>query len=259
VREPGVSRGTTAFEGHTMISNRMRYVEPYAGFSGLFEFQQASSDFGRTESIASLVNHPPFVGTMLLGLMVTPWEDREAFERLSFDFRFQGEYHSQGRDYSELFDALGSSDDPSLRLPEWTGYTAGNTAQGQPISVVDETSSKNYFTGITEVAAYGSYRGSAALTWQAARMFRIQLGMGYRYDQSHVITADQHCNPDLTSQASTAGPCKVVTALTGGSTRTTPTGAPNPNFRPVINGTGRRFFVDDSGTLDFFSSATLMF
>ena len=42
----------------------------------------------------------------------------------TFDVRLEGKYHSEGRDYSELFDALGSSTAPSLRQPQWAAYQA---------------------------------------------------------------------------------------------------------------------------------------
>ena len=111
-REPGVSRGTTALELHTFLSKRIKYIEPYGGFRALFEFQNESSDYGQTDLKGSLVNHPPLRGSMILGLNVIPWEIRDQYQRVTFDFRFTGTYVSEGRDYSELFDALGSTDAP---------------------------------------------------------------------------------------------------------------------------------------------------
>src|SRR5262249_31726207 len=35
-RDPGVTRGTVALEAHTILSKRVKYVEPYGGFSALF-------------------------------------------------------------------------------------------------------------------------------------------------------------------------------------------------------------------------------
>src|SRR5690606_5071264 len=102
-RDPGVSRGTTALELHTYVSKRVKYVEPYGGFSALLEFQNDSSDYGATDLEGSLVNRPPLRGSMIAGLEVIPWEVREKFQRISFDFRFTGTYVSEGRDYSELF------------------------------------------------------------------------------------------------------------------------------------------------------------
>jgi hypothetical protein len=260
-RSPGVTRGTIGLEGHTIMSKRFKYVEPYGGFAALFEFQQNSSDYGLTDLEGSLVNHPPFVGSMILGLMVIPWENREKFSRLTFDARLTGRYHSEGRDYSELFDALGSSDAASLRQPQWAkymanpSYNAGSTDQNKKIySVIDPSSQKTYFTGLSDVAAYGSYRGSLAVTWQAASLFKLQVGFGFKHDQSHNISQDQPCNPDLNGDDTKAGPCSTKT-----SNPPKATGIPNPNYRPTVNGVGRRFYVDSSNTFDVFASAVLMF
>jgi hypothetical protein len=121
-RKPGVSRGTTALELHTYLSKRIKYIEPYGGFRALFEFQNESSDYGQSDLKGSLVNHPPLKGTMILGMNVIPWEMRDQFQRVTIDFRFTGTYVSEGRDYSELFDAIGSSDAPSLRYPNYASY-----------------------------------------------------------------------------------------------------------------------------------------
>src|SRR5690606_19191516 len=57
-RDPGVSRGVTGLEIHTYVSKRVKYVEPYGGFSALLEFQNGSSDYGATDLEGSLVNRP---------------------------------------------------------------------------------------------------------------------------------------------------------------------------------------------------------
>jgi hypothetical protein len=262
-RDPGVTRGTVALELRTLLSRRVKYVEPYGGFSALFEFQNESSDYGLTDLEGSLVNHPPIVGTMIFGLMIIPWENREKFGRLTFDLRFTGQYKSEGRDYAELFDALGSSDAETLRNPQWAEYKANPNFgdPNQPTSVVDEGSQKVYFTGLTDVQAYGSYRGSASVTWQASEFVKFTFGLGYRHDQAHGITGDQPCNPDLKQDgvagAQKAGPCKQGDETKG----ETPvaTGQPNPNYRPTVNAVGRRFVVDDSNTFDIFASGVVMF
>jgi hypothetical protein len=251
-RGAGVSRGTIAIEVHTLMSKRLKYVEPYGGFTALFEFQQDSSDYGISDVSQSLVNHPPLVGTMILGMMIIPWENREKFGRVTFDLRFQGQYHSEGRDYSELFDALGSSTASSLRQPVWSGYVSNPAGQ----SVVNTGSQKAYTTGLTDVLAYGSYRGSASVMWQANPYVKFQGGLGYGHDQGHVITGDAPCNPS-SKVAATAGPCHIGDASLGQSV--TPTGLPNPNYRQTIDDVGRRFWVEASNTFDLFFSAVVMF
>jgi hypothetical protein len=256
-RGAGITRGTIALEVHTLMSKRLKYVEPYGGFTALFEFQQGSSDYGLTDVSQTLVNHPPLVGSMIAGMMIIPWENREKFGRLTFDLRFMGQYHSEGRDYSELFDALGSSAASSLRQPQWSGYKANGgvpcTLTGPPCSVVDQNTQKVYTTGLTDVLAYGSYRGSASVMWQASEYVKFQFGVGYAHDQGHVITGDAPCNPSGNA-VGTSGPCHTT-----GSSSYNVTGVPNPNYRATINDVGRRFWVDASNTFDLFASAVVMF
>jgi hypothetical protein len=255
-RGPGVTRGTIALEVHTLMSKRVKYVEPYGGFTALFEFQQDSSDYGITDLNQSLVNHPPLVGTAILGMMIIPWENREKYGRLTFDLRVVGQYHSEGRDYSELFDALGSSAAPSLRNPQWAGYLANPNPAGAVASpsVIDTGSQKTYTTGLTDVLAYGSYRGSASVMWRASQYIKFQFGVGYGHDQGHVLTGDAPCNPNGGTVAN-SGSCHT----TSQSGAYVVTGVPNPNFRQSIDDVGRRFWVDASNTFDLFASGVVMF
>lgn len=258
-RSAGVSRGTTGLEMHTYVSKRIGYIEPYAGLAALFEFQNESSDYGETDLKGSLVNHPPLEGRLIAGLSVMPWEVREQFQRVTVDFRFTGRYRSEGRDYSELFDALGSSDAPSLRYPKFAEYqanpdtaTAGNTP-----SVVNPGSQKVYTTGITDVQQHGIYTISTTFTWQAGEYVKFNLGGGYTIVQGHSITFDQPCNPDFSNSVERSGPCRSRTQ--SGSTNSQVTGIPNPNYRAVVNAPGRRFRVADSSAFDAWVGATVMF
>ena len=259
-RDPGVSRGTTGLEIHPVVSRRIKYIEPYGGFRALFEFPVGKSDYGQTDLEGSLVNHPPLEGWMLMGMQIIPWENREQFQRLTFDVRAEGAYRSEGRDYSELFDALGSSDAPSLRRPNYASYHRNPdpaTAAEYP-SVVDPSSQRVYFTGLTDVQAHGKFRASGSATWQAGEYVKFQLGVGYTYVQPHFITMDQPCNPDFDKDTAQAGPCRNVSRA-GATSSFSATGIPNPNYRPVINHVGRRFKVDDVSVVDLWLNGIVMF
>jgi hypothetical protein len=251
-RKAGVSRGTTAVQLHTMISRRVKYIEPYGGFRALFEFQNSNSDYGNTDVKGALVNHPPLRGTMIFGLNVIPYEIREQFQRLAFDFRFTGTYVSEGRDYSELFDALGSSDAATLRYPNFAEFQGGGTG-----SVVNPNSQKVYFKGITDVQQHGVYTLSASVNWQVGEFVKFNVGGGYTVMQSHFITYDQSCNPDFTGDLTKAGPCKAK--KTDGSGEDEASGIPNPNYRKTINDPGHRFKVSGSNAFDAWINATVMF
>jgi hypothetical protein len=256
-RSPGVSRGTTALEAHTYLSRRIKYIEPYGGFRALFEFPNSSSDYGATDLKGSLVNHPPLRGTMLLGLNVIPWEIPEQFQRITIDFRFAGTYVSEGRDYSELFDALGSSDAPSLRTPNFSDYQKNPQPNASTPSVVNPQSQKVYFTGLTDVQQHGEYMLSTEFTFQAGEYVKFHLGGGYQIVQSHFITFDQACNPDFSGDIAKSGPCHSQSTAPGSAV--TASGIPNPNYRRTINDPGQRFKVDDAHAFDAWLNATVMF
>jgi len=256
-RQPGVGRGTTGLAFHTYLSRRVKYIEPYGGFDILLEFPNADSDYHQTDLKGSLVNHPPLRGTMTMGIAVMPWEIRDAFQRLTIDGRFSGTYVSEGRDYSELFDALGSSDAPSLRYPQFSEYMANPnaTAQNTYPSVVDPNSQKVYFTGLTDVQQHGEYTFTISTTYQAGEYVKFNVGGAYTLYQGHFITFDQACNPNFNNDPAQMGPCRTGDATNG----YTATGIPNPNYRKPINDPGRRFKVDDANGLDAWISATVMF
>jgi hypothetical protein len=256
-RKPGVSRGTTGLEFHTLLSRRIKYIEPYGGFRALFEFPTSSSDFGQTNLQGSLVNHPPLEGWVIMGMQVIPWENREAFQRVTFDGRVQGSYRSEGRDYSAMFDALGSTAAPSMRRPNYSDYRYSGDPQFQGTSVVDPASQKVYFSGITDVQAHGRFGAFGSVTWQAGEYIKFQFGMGYTYIQSHFITMDQPCNPDFKSDAGKAGPCHTSSATN--TAFGSATGIPNPNYRPQINHVGSRFKVDDNSMVDLWVNGVVMF
>jgi hypothetical protein len=252
-REPGISRGTNAIRLGTLVSNRFRYVEPYGGFWFMAEWQKANTDMGNYGDIEGIItNRPPIRGGLTGGIMVHPWENREQYQRFTIDMRFDATYVSQGRDYSPLFDALGTSNASSLVAPNPAEYRAnGVDAQGNVISV------GNYrrpiaFTGVTDVEAHGIFGGRVGFIVQAAQYIRFNLGVGLTHVQAHNISASDACNPDFTPSAGSAGRCR-----SGGTGSVT--GAPNPNHRPVLDLPGRRFRVAETMIWDAWVAGTIMF
>jgi hypothetical protein len=256
----GVSRGTTGLEVHTYLSKRIKYIEPYGGLKFLAEFPNQGSAFGQVDFKSSLVNTPPLEGTILTGIAIIPWEVKNTYQRATFDLRYSSTYRSEGRDYSEMFDALGSSAARSMRTPNWSNYVA---AQGNSdVSVADTNSKKAYFNGLTHVEQHLKNRLSAEFTWQAAKYMKLGIGVGYTFIQSHFLTNDQACNANNTGNASRSGPCRkdLITANgTASDTDYQVTGIPNPNYRATLNSVGSRFRVDDSSLVDTWLYATILF
>ncbi|HXX69079.1 MAG TPA: hypothetical protein VEK07_17965 [Polyangiaceae bacterium] len=246
-RGPGISRGMDGLVAKTIWSRRVGYVEPYTGLSVLAEFPQASSEYAKWNPPEDLQRIPPVVGSVALGLEVVPYEQRESFQKVSADFRVKAAYHSPGRDYSELFDALGSSEAASLRTPNPAAYMAGPNNTSVP-----NDNDQVYFSGITEQQAFGSVTVSASATWQAGEYIKFTLGSALSYEQSHLVTAADPCTPNGNTNAALAGPC--VNPQTE-----TPLGVPNPDHRDTIDSPGHRFYVDDAAVVDVWAMGIVMF
>ncbi len=243
--DPGISRGMDALVARSVWSRRFGYVEPYTGFWMQAEFPQERSDFGTYNPPNDLERSPPLLGSFALGLEVVPYEHLEQFQRLSADLRFKGTYHSPGRDYSELFDALGSTSAGSLRIPNPAAY------MGAPggTSVAKTGTEQVYFTGITEEQAYGSFTLSASATWQAGEYIKFTAGSGFTYAQSHLVTAADTCTPNNTDR-NLAGPCANASGVLG---------SPNPDHHDIIDLPGHRFSVDDTTIVDLWVMGVVMF
>jgi hypothetical protein len=253
--DPGISRGMNGINFTTVFSRRFGYLEPYTGFNFLAEFPRGNSNFGETNDVkGSLLNAPPIVGGFMLGTEVIPWEEREKFQRLIIDFRGRGDYHSPGREYTELFDALGSSTARSLRAPNPGGYTAGPDGTS---SVVDTSKTGVLFTGITDQDGFATLGGHTSVTWQAGEYVKFTAGAGLTFAQQHFITAAQFCNPNFTSDPLQAGPCHGV--VNGGTGPQPVTGIPNPNQRASIDTPGHRFSADNTTIVDLFLQGVVMF
>jgi hypothetical protein len=249
-RKAGVSRGTTGVELHGMLSRRFQQLEPYVGLGVLFELPGADSDFGPDRPWKEALSRRAGVS---LGAEIMPWEVVEQFQRLSVDFRVTGTYHARGRDYSELFDAIGSTNAPAYRRPSFAGYVPNGDPGVAAPSVVDPDSERVYATGITNVEAHGAYALRVLARWQAGRYVHFDLGGGWELTQRHVVTLGAPCSPGRSIDAEHAGPCAsadpALPAL----------GAPDPSYRAETDQPGHRFIVDTASTIDAWVGATVMF
>ena len=242
-------RPSTTIIARTVWSRRFGYVEPYTGF-----WLQARVPAGRAATSArttppnDLERMPPLLGSFTLGMEVVPYEHREQYQRLSADFRFKGTYHSPGRDYSELFDALGLVDRrrrcaSRTRRRTWAGPGGRASPRQAPRSV--------YFTGITEQQAYGSFTLSASATWQAGQYIKFTAGSAFTYAQPHLVTAADTCTPEQHGPHRGGRPCTSAERACSAS--------PNPDHHDLIDLPGHRFSVDDTTIVDLWVMGVVMF
>lgn len=248
--DAGVSRGTHAFRFESRMSRRYRYAEVYSGM--LFHFEWAGRADGKFSPSGSLAGYqnirPPIQGTFTAGIAFIPWENRQSWQRFTVDLRLAGTYVSEGRDYSPLFDALGSSQHPALAIDNLEGRPGSGGGTGGLRRVP--------FTGLTDVQAHGKIGGTVAIEMQAARYVRFRFGLDVQYITEHVITFSDGCNPG----ADVDGPNDVRSCLVNrDGTANQDEGLLNPHHRPVIDRAGNRFRLDGAVDLNLFVGASAQF
>lgn len=242
----GVSDGTHALTFETRMSHRFRYAEPYGGAGFTAQFRgRAGSAFAPGGALAGYRHvNPPLVAEFVAGMALVPWEHRGKSQRLSVDMRLQAQWVAQGRDYSPLFDALGTSNAPTLTSP---------TCEGAPTDPADCTGAPGGlrlvpFTGLTDVQAHGRIGGRVAVELQAARFVRFGFGGSLQYTTPHQITGTDRCNEN-------ASPRDAADPRIAGCAR----GIVDPHHRVILDTPGQRFSLGGQLRVDLFATMRAQF
>lgn len=255
--DAGVSTGTHALKIETRISRRYRYAEVYSGLGYTFQWAgRAQSRYegapvnGPTQGPGNLAGfqniRPPMLGTFTAGISFVPWEHRGRWQRFSIDLRGSLTYVSEGRDYSPLYDALGSSQNPYLtRYNLEQQLIDPNDPNATPLNPADPRLRRTYFNGLTDVQAHGRFGAMLALEMQAAQYIRFRFGTRLDYISGHALSFSDACNPNATGTRFQQATCA--------------NGIINPHHRAVIDLPGQRFYVDGGFQFDFFLQATAQF
>jgi hypothetical protein len=236
-RSPGISRGVHGLFVQTVISRRYGFFEPFLGIDLLAEIPGARLPqflYGGDRPFGQLSSLPPIKGGLTVGTEIVPWENREHWQRFAIDLRVRGEYHSQGRDFTPLFDALGTSNSVPLTAPAWS------VRDGQARAPMNAL----WFTGTTTVQSHAKLGAYFGLNMQASRHVRFVLAGSFLYTTPHAFTATDACNPNETSNnPADRGGCQ-------GSS------VPDPQHRIVIDSAGSRFRMSGDVTWDIAANLT---
>lgn len=240
--DPGVSRGNLVFHLETRISRRHRYVEPYVGLGATMELPTRSENRFRPGGDLAGYQHtiPPIVGDLVAGAAFIPWENLPRFQRMVIDLRATGSYVSNGRDFSPLYDALGTSGATGLITP--------NCEDGGDLAGCPAGTPQVPFNGMTDTLAYGRIGGRAAIEIQAARYVTFSIGSSIVFQTAHSITSSDVCNANVAGMGPPrAGAVDCVSGIF------------NPHYHDTIDEPGRRFELAGSWVVDLFARAIAQF
>jgi len=251
----GISRGTNALRIETRGSHRYRYLEPYAGLAFQVEWPAASDRFfipsGDLDGVVNSI--PPLLGEATVGVAVIPWEQRARHQRFTIDFRGTFAYISEGRSWSPLFDALGTSSLPGLTNP--VCETSEGTGEMCPIA--DASRRKGFFYGLTDTQSHARIGGRIAVEMQAARYVKFGFAAGLSYTTAHLLSFADACNPNIDPVSPGLDPDgNALPDPRAGNCRS---GIINPNYRETIDLPGRRFRLDGAMTFDLSATITAQF
>lgn len=234
----GISRGVNEIAFGTRLSRRYGLFDPYFGFEALLGFPQEGTAYKITNNAAGQINDmPPIVGTLSFGLELVPWEVVEDYRKLSICLGGVGKYHSEGREHTPLFDALGMS--PYFNTQDYVDFNGDGEYEGDG-SEEDLATREGVWTGMTDVENYATFYGTIFAMIQPAKYVKFKLGFNVGHETEHFITKTDQCPAD---KMLSDGTCQMY----------------NWGHRPAIDTPGYRFRIEETLIWSFFVDAIAMF
>jgi hypothetical protein len=240
----GVGRGVHEIHFGTRLSRRIsRLFDPYFGVDAIVGFPKgdhSDTDFFASEEKAGQINTlPPIRGTMDVGFEIIPWEQKSKHQRLVIGLGGGATYNSEGREYTPLYDALGTSDyflDSS--------YFVDFNGNGQN-DAGDERKAAQRWTGMTDIENYVTIFGNAFVLVQPAKYIKFRIGGRWAHETEHFITKTDMCSIGL------------IESVTGSSKEECENY--NYGYRPELDTPGARFKAVKTFVGDFYLNVTAMF
>ncbi len=182
VGNTGVGEGFYDIGLYSTISRRaLQIFEPFFNLHGNFRFGAESGlfkNYGATQGRD--VDPGNQIGSQF-GLTVVPWEDIKEDKRFEIEGGFGMDYIFRGREYTEIWEALASADNPCQAA---TGCV--NTLHSRSDPGADGKLTQT--DGITTVEPYGRFAGWAAVHYQPIKYFQISAKVGWMRETAHFLT-----------------------------------------------------------------------
>ncbi len=233
----GVGYGLHELTLYSTISRRaLQIFEPFVNVHFTPVRQGSSTGLFQSYGQTQRYVNPGITGGASAGLTLVPWENLARDERLEVEGGFSMDYIARGREYSEIWEALGAASNPCK-----PGEGCSNVLYSK--SDVDPSTGKPRRTdGITEVESYGRFQGWAAIHYQPIKYFQLSAKFGYATETPHYITYGDY-GVDLDGH-------EVNQSNTNGVNEFSPV------FLPSVDQPGQRLRVINVGTTMLMFSAT---
>ena len=188
----GVGLGLNQLRLEVTASRRMAFAEPYFGFWGNLKFPSANTLFVNYNQDTQKHISPGHDVGILVGTEFFPWDnprpDGKKDQYFSIDVGFSAMYTFQGRDYTDLFDALGTSNSPLLA---YTRQSQNPDVVQNPLVPSQNIADPNVLqrsNGITDVAPFGTFTVWSGFNLQPVEFFELSFRFTYTRQTAHLLT-----------------------------------------------------------------------
>ena len=198
----------------TAVSARfMPWFEPYFRLAGNFRVTGADTffeEFGNTQTLAA----PGHQLKIALGLDLIPYENVGKEEFFAIDLGADIVYQFEGREYTALYEALGSSscDPGDDQAPcDLTTFTRGD--------IDPATGERRKTDGLTDIEQYATVRGLFGFRWQMWKHIQLRFLGWIGHETAHFLTtADAGKDLDNLNQVEASNSQCVAGSPTDAST-----------------------------------------
>jgi hypothetical protein len=241
--DSGVSRGVHEIRFGTRLSRRIGIFDPHFGVDAMVGFPRPGTketDFYAGDSKSGQINTmPPITGTMDVGMEIIPWEMPAKNRRLVISAGLGATFFSEGREYTPLYDALGTSEYFQPEDGKFVDFN-GNGAEDPADDSGSEADAAKKWTGMTDVENYASIFGQLFVLVEPAKYIKFRIGGKWAHETQHFITKTDMCAIDISN---TDGGCDSY----------------NYGYRPELDAPGMRFRAEGTFVGTFFADLTAMF
>jgi hypothetical protein len=177
----GVGRGVHTLTLGTAMSRRFEHVDPYFSLSGSL-FVPSSSSLFKDYKFAQEEIGPGGVGKFEVGAEIVPFEQvGRRYVKVFIDLGLGAEYHAEGRDYTDLFDAFAFGGrvcaSPAPRNVGCYNPDSNSELHGQA------------FDGITTVEQFGVVRGHLGLGAYFSQYVKMTVDLSLAHETEHFASS----------------------------------------------------------------------
>lgn len=194
VRDPwntAVGAGLHAVHLEVAASRLWRFVEPYFAVHGDLRFPAPGRTLFRNYDAEAQTRVGPGHGLgMVLGAEWIPWRvprsDGKAGRHAVIDTGISMNYTFRGREYTDLFDALGTT--PCAGDPACVGTRSNKNMAAYDRTLAGAQGGPRTLDGLTDVASYGTIGAWVGVNVQPIEYLEISLRFQYAHETAHLLT-----------------------------------------------------------------------